>query len=107
MQHSNPSIEKKIFMNDNPLESHHFVRIYSKPFEYAIFFFVIKMIRLIDTNENHSMDLTANINRCVLSTINKNATRQCPMYFNPFIRFERPAFIDDKVIRAIDLELMA
>lgn len=29
------------------------------------------------------------------------------MCFNPFIRFERFVFIHDKVIGAIDLELMA
>jgi len=43
----------------------------------------------------------------ILSAINKNAFHRCPVCFNPSTRFERFAFIVDKVIRAIDLELIS
>lgn len=85
---SSPNTDIEIFMNDNPLESHHFVGIYSKPLEYAMFFFVIKMIPLIDTNGNHSMDLTANINAFYYQRLIRMRLVNVRICFNPFIRFE-------------------
>lgn len=59
---ANRNAEIKISMS-NPGGSHHFIRIYSKPLEYAMFFFTIsRMIRLIDTErESRRMDLTVQI----------------------------------------------
>lgn len=89
--------------------SHHFIRIYSKPLEYAMFFFAIKMIRLIDTGRESQRRFNYRY-KSILAFYQRLIRMRfvnARMCFNPFIRFDRSAFIDDKVIRTIDLELMA